>query len=543
MRSYVSEKKSELTKENNYEKKKSEGYLIKKNEATDSIIFLKKNSSKNEENIRKSISDNIYMNLKKKKKINGDSIEDNLNKNSDKSENISEIKNNLSDLNNENMNVYNSDNKKKNFLIGHAVFFTPKKNLVNTSNEKKEIENKILHNLNDENNLNNHLLNNYKWYNNNDQKKNDIFNNTIMKSKDVLSNVNNASSNINNNYNTNNNNIHLNNNNNNNNFNYNINNNNNFGLNDKTLNINSSLTFKTHSINTSNLNNINFLQNSVNNNENNENKLDYLNVSQYSSEKKKDIVYLFQELLSYCECLKRSRKKSTEEINKIRISYNKVSDLLKETLKREKNSHIKIEELRNIIINYNQKFDQVKNSSEGTITNLNKNVQTLIDLNNSLEIEMNKIVNENQQLRKIAQNEFALNKEINDLRKQIENLNNEKISLINQIDSLRLENSKIENEKNVLLSDKTLLHCKIDELENGLKNKNNIFNENNILEKENNPFIINSDEEINEQLNNYLNLSHDQRTELFKNFLYHWRETNKAGQKFYEQSYLINQKN
>ncbi|SBS94270.1 conserved Plasmodium protein, unknown function [Plasmodium malariae] len=492
------------------------------------------------------------------------------------------------------MNIYNNDIKKKNVFVNQAIFFTPKKNLMNTSNEKKDIENKILQNVNDDYPSNNNFNNYNRWFSNQDQRKIENIPSTIWKGKDTILTFNTNTSNLNssgvNTHST----TTLSNNGreNNNNINNtipngstagllngsanglingtvsnlqnsinatcsnetcsnanrysgnNYNNNNNMGNEQQRFNVNSSLTNQGNNLNSSNMKSLNFLQknnNIINGNVNNENNVEYLNISlQHGLEKKKDIVYLFQELLSYCECLKRSRKKSTEEINKIRVSYNKVSDLLKETLKREKNSHIKIEELRNIIINYDEKFDRVKNSSEGTITNLNKNVQTLIDLNNNLEIEMNKVVNENHQLRKIAQNEFVLNKEINSLRKEIEILNNEKVSLVHQIDGLRLENSKIENEKNVLLSDKTLLHCKIDELENGLKNRNNFFNKSQMTEKEINPFIINSDEEINEQLNNYLNLNHDQRTELFKNFLYHWRETNKAGQKFYEQSCIMN---
>ncbi|GAW79068.1 hypothetical protein, conserved [Plasmodium gonderi] len=467
----------------------------------------------------------------------------------------------------ENMNACNSDNKKNYYLMKQAVFFTPKKNSINASNEKKEIENKIVQNGIDEYSLNNNLRNHSTWTANTDQRKIGNFSGTIWKTQDTLLSLNNGKSTMNQNnanlstslvsftnniaggaeytvggtdYNSGevdrsmcdaNNCISA--------------SNNLVNTVNSCCSVSSSLTLQGNNFNTPSLSSLNLLQNnSIMNGKvggNNDNSLEHLHISsQCFSEKKKDIVYLFQELLSYCECLKRNRKKSTEEINKIRISYNKVSDLLKETLKREKNSHIKIEELRNIIITYDEKFDRVKNSSEGTITNLNKNVQTLIDLNNSLEMEMNKVVNENQQLRKIAQNEFNLNKEINDLRKQIEILNNEKIVLVNQIDGLRLENSKIENEKNVLLSDKTLLHCKIDELENGLKNKNknNFFNKSHSDDRESNPFIINSDEEINQQLSNYLNLNHEQRTELFKNFLYHWRETNKAGQKFYEQSYV-----
>ncbi|SCO65089.1 conserved Plasmodium protein, unknown function [Plasmodium vivax] len=520
------------------------------------------------------------------------------------------------------MNCYQSD-AKKNYLMRQAVFFTPKKNSVNASNEKKEIGSRIGQNGSDEYALNGTLHNHGAWVGGSDQRKTESFSGTIWRGKDALlslnsdkhganhgsvshgsvnhgsvnhgsvnhGSVNHGSVNLSTVPVT---------------FSHsfgaaeyavaggeyslagghygsgvgeytvggteysggcageypfcNANANfgapsGNFGSANNCCSVSSSLTLQGNNFQTPSIGNMNFLQNgstmsgnkvavaaavaAAGGGNNNEGSLEYLNISsQCFTEKKKDIVYLFQELLSYCECLKRNRKKSTEEINKIRISYNKVSDLLKETLKREKNSHIKIEELRNIIITYDEKLDRVKNSSEGTISNLNKNVQTLIDLNNNLEMEMNKVANENQQLRKIAQNEFNLNKEINELRNQIEILNNEKVVLVNQIDGLRLENSKIENEKNVLLSDKTLLHCKIDELENGLKNKNkkNIFNQPNGTERESNPFIINSDEEINQQLSNYLNLNHEQRTELFKNFLYHWRETNKAGQKFYEQS-------
>ncbi|ANQ05916.1 Uncharacterized protein PCOAH_00003790 [Plasmodium coatneyi] len=480
------------------------------------------------------------------------------------------------------MNCYQSD-AKKNYLMRQAVFFTPKKNCVIVSNEKKEIGNRIGPNGNDEHALNSTLHKNGSWVGSSDQRKAESSGGTIWKSKDTVLSFNSDKHGVNH-------------------SNVNLNTapvsfSQNFGVTENAIagghyaacagqygngvgeytvggteyggggagefpfcnannccSVSSSLTLQGNNFNSpTSIGNVNFLQNGSSmsgkvtaaavvaggGGNNNEGSLEYLNISsQCFTEKKKDIVYLFQELLSYCECLKRNRKKSTEEINKIRISYNKVSDLLKETLKREKNSHIKIEELRNIIITYDEKLDRVKNSSEGTISNLNKNVQTLIDLNNNLEMEMNKVANENQQLRKIAQNEFNLNKEINELRNQIEILNNEKVVLVNQIDGLRLENSKIENEKNVLLSDKTLLHCKIDELENGLKNKNkkNIFNQANGIGQESNPFIINSDEEINQQVNNYLNLNHEQRTELFKNFLYHWRETNKAGQKFYEQS-------
>ncbi|CAA9986287.1 conserved Plasmodium protein, unknown function [Plasmodium knowlesi strain H] len=484
------------------------------------------------------------------------------------------------------MNSYQSDAKKNNYLMRQAVFFTPKKNCVIVSNEKKEIGNRIGPNGNDEHPLNSTLHKNGAWVGGSDQRKTENYGGTIWKSKDTLLSFNTDKHGVNHNK------INLNT--------APVSSPHSFGAAENTISggeyslsgghyaahagqygncvgeytvggteyggggggeypfcsanncsVSSSLTLQGNNFNSPNIGNMNFLQNGNTMSGKvgggagggggniNEGSLEYLNISsQCFAEKKKDIVYLFQELLSYCECLKRNRKKSTEEINKIRISYNKVSDLLKETLKREKNSHIKIEELRNIIITYDEKLDRVKNSSEGTISNLNKNVQTLIDLNNNLEMEMNKVANENQQLRKIAQNEFNLNKEINELRNQIEILNNEKVVLVNQIDGLRLENSKIENEKNVLLSDKTLLHCKIDELENGLKNKNknNIFNQANGIERESNPFIINSDEEINQQVNNYLNLNHEQRTELFKNFLYHWRETNKAGQKFYEQS-------
>ncbi|SBS80603.1 conserved Plasmodium protein, unknown function [Plasmodium ovale curtisi] len=534
------------------------------------------------------------------------------------------------------MNTCSGDVKKKKFLMKQAIFFTPKKNTLNTSNEKKDIESKMLQNGSEDHVSNGNLSNISKWYSNNDQRQPEHYANLIWKGKDTESSLNGrvslGSCVVNNNRMVNNPSNYVG-------ENSAVvhsscrlsgglgdgegyclpigrrssglangminplgnhlkgetsigsatggtstsataacgsepgNSRSSFGVsnllaNDQSGSVSVSVsgssaipginlahhgTSTPHqgvssshhgtSLSTLNLNTVSYLQKSsvMNTHVNIEGGLDYMAISsQYCREKKKDIVYLFQELLSYCECLKRSRKKSTEEINKIRISYNKVSHLLKETLRREKNSNMKIEELRNIIFNYDEKLDKVKNSSEGTITNLNENVQTLIDLNNNLEMEMNKILNENEQLRKIVRNEFQLNKEINDLRKQIEMLNNENISLVNEIDGLRLENSKIESEKNVLLSDKTLLHCKIDELENGLKNKNNLFNISHFSEKENNPFIINSDEEIKEQLNDYLNLNHDQRTELFKNFLYHWRETNKAGQKFYEQSYVVN---
>ncbi|CAD2084453.1 conserved Plasmodium protein, unknown function [Plasmodium vinckei lentum] len=544
------------------------------------------------------------------------------------------------------MDVYNNSSIKKNYIhMKQAILFAPKKSGTNINNEKKDIENKVIQNVNDDDILNSNINSHTNWYDDDNVRKNDNFiTSTLKKGKDTILTFNTKSPRISNNNLGNNNDSIGNNNNkhisivnsncmtspmnsdynsvqirNNNSDNYDINRlsnragndiyngvanrglldglsyglvnksnsnqtrsstcasescNNNMTANNNITSVNNVSNNITNVINKSlvgdhrisvegnenglvpnnNLSqssiiNMNFFpkNGTINNNMsghiNSESNLEYLGIPSkyYAEEKKKDIVYLLQELLSYCECLKRSRKKSTEEINKIRISYNKVSELLKETLKREKNSHIKIEELRNIINAYDEKFNRVKNCSEGTITNLNKNVQTLVDLNNDLEMEMNKVINENQQLRKIAQNEFELNKEINDLRKQVEVLNNENISLVNQIDILRLENSKIENEKNVLLSDKTLLHCKIDELENGLKNRTSIFSQSNITSQENNPFIINSDEEINEQVDNYLNLNHDQRTELFKNFLYHWRETNKAGQKFYEQAFSMNQ--
>ncbi|KNC37720.1 hypothetical protein PFLG_02238 [Plasmodium falciparum RAJ116] len=221
-----------------------------------------------------------------------------------------------------------------------------------------------------------------------------------------------------------------------------------------------------------NLNNPNNQETDINSNTK---KLDYLNLCNYSTEKKTDMLNLIQELLSYCECLKGTEK--------------------------------------------------------------NKNVQTLIELNNNLENEMNKMIDENVHLRKIAQNELLLNKEINDLRKQLEILSNENVSLIDQIDFLRLENSKIENEKNVLLSDKTVLNCKIDVLENQIKNNMHTHKKNLSEQIENSPFCVHTDKEINEHINNYLNLNHDDRTELFKNFLYQWRETNKAGQKFYDQAF------
>ncbi|CAD2084436.1 conserved Plasmodium protein, unknown function [Plasmodium vinckei brucechwatti] len=544
------------------------------------------------------------------------------------------------------MDVYNNSSIKKNYIhMKQAILFAPKKSGTNINNEKKDIENKVIQNVNDDDILNSNINSHTNWYDDDNVRKNDNFiTSTLKKGKDTILTFNTKSPRMsNNNLGNNNDNIGNNNNKhisivnsncmtspmnsdynsvqikNNNSDNYDINRlsnragndiyngvanrglldglsyglvnksnsnqtrsstcasescNNNMTANNNITSVNNASNSITNVINKSlvgdhrisvegnenglvpnnNLSqssiiNMNFfpkngmINNNMNGHINSESNLEYLGIPSkyYTEEKKKDIVYLLQELLSYCECLKRSRKKSTEEINKIRISYNKVSELLKETLKREKNSHIKIEELRNIINTYDEKFNRVKNCSEGTITNLNKNVQTLVDLNNDLEMEMNKVINENQQLRKIAQNEFELNKEINDLRKQVEVLNNENISLVNQIDVLRLENSKIENEKNVLLSDKTLLHCKIDELENGLKNRTSIFSQSNITNQENNPFIINSDEEINEQVDNYLNLNHDQRTELFKNFLYHWRETNKAGQKFYEQAFSMNQ--
>ncbi|CXH85710.1 conserved Plasmodium protein, unknown function [Plasmodium berghei] len=540
------------------------------------------------------------------------------------------------------MDVYNNSSIKKNYIhMKQAILFAPKKSGTNINNEKKDIENKVIQNINEVEVLNNNINYHKNGYDDDNVRKNANFiTSTLKKGKDTILTFNTKSPRIsnNNNDNTGNNNNNSNskhistvnsncminpmNNDyncvqmkNNNSDNYDIsrlssrvgtdiyngvatrglfdglsyglinksnsnqtrsstcasescnNSNNNItSVNNVSSHIsnviNKSLTnenrvsvegnengvIPNNNLSQSSIINMNFfpkngiINNNMNGHINSENNLEYLSISsKYFTENKKDIVYLLQELLSYCECLKRSRKKSTEEINKIRISYNKVSELLKETLKREKNSHIKIEELRNIINAYDEKFNRVKNCSEGTITNLNKNVQTLVDLNNDLEMEMNKVINENQQLRKIAQNEFELNKEINDLRKQIELLNNENISLVNQIDVLRLENSKIENEKNVLLSDKTLLHCKIDELENGLKNRTSLFSQSNITNQENNPFIINSDEEINEQVDNYLNLNHDQRTELFKNFLYHWRETNKAGQKFYEQAFSMNQ--
>ncbi|CAD2095907.1 hypothetical protein YYG_04494 [Plasmodium vinckei petteri] len=544
------------------------------------------------------------------------------------------------------MDVYNNSSIKKNYIhMKQAILFAPKKSGTNINNEKKDIENKVIQNVNDDDILNSNINSHTNWYDDDNVRKNDNFiTSTLKKGKDTILTFNTKSPRVsNNNLGNNNDNIGNNNNKhisivnsncmtspmnsdynsvqikNNNSDNYDINRlsnragndiyngvanrglldglsyglvnksnsnqtrsstcasescNNNMTANNNITSVNNVSNSITNVINKSlvgdhrisvegnenglvpnnNLSqssiiNMNFfpkngmINNNMSGHINSESNLEYLGIPSkyYTEDKKKDIVYLLQELLSYCECLKRSRKKSTEEINKIRISYNKVSELLKETLKREKNSHIKIEELRNIINTYDEKFNRVKNCSEGTITNLNKNVQTLVDLNNDLEMEMNKVINENQQLRKIAQNEFELNKEINDLRKQVEVLNNENISLVNQIDILRLENSKIENEKNVLLSDKTLLHCKIDELENGLKNRTSIFSQSNITSQENNPFIINSDEEINEQVDNYLNLNHDQRTELFKNFLYHWRETNKAGQKFYEQAFSMNQ--
>ncbi|CAD2096129.1 conserved Plasmodium protein, unknown function [Plasmodium vinckei] len=544
------------------------------------------------------------------------------------------------------MDVYNNSSIKKNYIhMKQAILFAPKKSGTNINNEKKDIENKVIQNVNDDDILNSNINSHTNWYDDDNVRKNDNFiTSTLKKGKDTILTFNTKSPRMsNNNLGNNNDNIGNNNNKhisivnsncmtspmnsdynsvqikNNNSDNYDINRlsnragndiyngvanrgfldglsyglvnkstsnqtrsstcasescNNNMTTNNNITSVNNVSNSITNVINKSlvgdhrisvegnenglvpnnNLSqssiiNMNFfpkngmINNNMSGHINSESNLEYLGIPSkyYTEDKKKDIVYLLQELLSYCECLKRSRKKSTEEINKIRISYNKVSELLKETLKREKNSHIKIEELRNIINTYDEKFNRVKNCSEGTITNLNKNVQTLVDLNNDLEMEMNKVINENQQLRKIAQNEFELNKEINDLRKQVEVLNNENISLVNQIDILRLENSKIENEKNVLLSDKTLLHCKIDELENGLKNRTSIFSQSNITSQENNPFIINSDEEINEQVDNYLNLNHDQRTELFKNFLYHWRETNKAGQKFYEQAFSMNQ--
>ncbi|SCL99019.1 conserved Plasmodium protein, unknown function [Plasmodium chabaudi adami] len=537
------------------------------------------------------------------------------------------------------MDVYNNSSIKKNYIhMKQAILFAPKKSGTNINNEKKDIENKVIQNVNDDDILNSNINSHTNWYDDDNARKNDNFiTSTLKKGKDTILTFNTKSPRVSNN-NLGNNNDNIGNNNkhisivnsncmtspmnsdynsvqikNNNLDNYDINRLSNrsgndiyngvtnrglldglsYGLvNKSNSNQTRSSTCASESCN-NNITSVNNVSNSITNvvnkslmgehrisvegNENglvpnsnlsqssiinmnffpkngminnnmtghinSESNLEYLGIPSkyYGEEKKKDVVYLLQELLSYCECLKRSRKKSTEEINKIRISYNKVSELLKETLKREKNSHIKIEELRNIINTYDEKFNRVKNCSEGTITNLNKNVQTLVDLNNDLEMEMNKVINENQQLRKIAQNEFELNKEINDLRRQVEVLNNENISLVNQIDVLRLENSKIENEKNVLLSDKTLLHCKIDELESGLKNRTSIFSQSNVTNQENNPFIINSDEEINEQVDNYLNLNHDQRTELFKNFLYHWRETNKAGQKFYEQAFSINQ--
>ncbi|SOV84214.1 conserved Plasmodium protein, unknown function [Plasmodium reichenowi] len=508
-------------------------------------------------------------------------------------------------------NLYNNENKtkKKTFLVNQAVFFTPKKSVLNSSNEKKDTdEYKKSQNVNHDNisidNMNNHSLYNKSYETNSlksiiiNNNSNNYLNNieekrkrngtfgiqTILKRKENVlldsKNINNVNitkdtkETRSNNMNSMNRRKHLtcedkeeieihtiiesdaekdsdkenidvgmkrkggNS--------YNINKYN------KMINIKTDMnpyhhsSRSEHNFDIYNENKtINFLHvNKLNNTNNEENdinsntkKLDYLNLCNYSTEKKTDMLNLFQELLSYCECLKRNRKKSSYEIQKIRVSYNKVSDLLKETLKREQNSHIKIEELRNIIINYNEKFDRIKNNSEGTITNLSKNVQTLIELNNNLENEMNKMIDENVHLRKIAQNELLLNKEINDLRKQLEILSNEKVLLIDQIDSLRLENSKIENEKNVLLSDKTVLNCKIDVLENQIKNNMHTLKKNLSEQIENSPFCVHTDKEINEHINNYLNLNHDDRTELFKNFLYQWRETNKAGQKFYDQAF------
>ncbi|SPJ08202.1 conserved Plasmodium protein, unknown function [Plasmodium sp. DRC-Itaito] len=555
----------------------------------------------------KNMTSNLYNSKYMNTNINNNLYKDKIDSDIYKKENM-----NCDMYKKENMNCDNLYNKKKKktFLVNQAVFFTPKKSVLNSSNEKKDIEYKKSQNMNDDNmsvdimnnhslykksyetnslkSINNNINNNINNYLNNteeNRKRNGPFGiQTILKRKENLLSDNKNINNVNiskDTKETRNNNI--------NNMNrreylmcedkeeieiyriiesetekdkdkenidvgmkrkggksYEINKYN------KMINIKNDMNPYHHSsrsehnfdiynenetikfFNVNKLNNINNEENDINRNTK---KLDYLNLCNYSTEKKADMLNLFQELLSYCECLKRNRKKSSYEIQKIRVSYNKVSDLLKETLKREQNSHIKIEELRNIIINYNEKFDRIKNNSEGTITNLSKNVQTLIELNNNLENEMNKMIDENVHLRKIAQNELSLNKEINDLRKQLEILSNDKVSLIDQIDSLRLENSKIENEKNVLLSEKTVLNCKIDVLENQIKSNMNTHKKNLSQQIENNPFFIHTDKEINEQINNYLNLNHDDRTELFKNFLYQWRETNKAGQKWYDQAF------
>lgn len=271
--------------------------------------------------------------------------------------------------------------------------------------------------------------------------------------------------------------------------------------------------------------------------ENQENELtnEMLDGNRVDKEQMKHLIHLVQELISYCECIEGSKDKIADEFCKLRRSYNKLHHILKETQKREKNSHFKVEELRTTLSNYNNKLEEIKNTTSVGIANLEKHVQTLLTLNNTLEVEMLTVVNENTQLRKIVQNDQIQTHEINELRKQIENMNEEKTSLLIQIDNLKLENSKIENEKNVLLRDKTLLLCKIDDLENRLKKKK-ISKEN----EEGNPFVISSDAELNEQLNGYLNLNEDQRTELFKSFLFHWRDTNLFGQKFYEMLYNPN---
>ncbi|SOS76138.1 conserved Plasmodium protein, unknown function [Plasmodium sp. gorilla clade G1] len=676
------------TKKNSLNSFKSEEYNINENISYDDIISI----NLNKKNKTKSYTDNLLIENNNKKKIiilkNNINIKNKISKNINKTieenshicnnraytdsyYNIKNMRSNMyyskymnTDINNnlykdkissdifykdkilsdiykkENMNcdnLYNNEKKtkKKTFLVNQAVFFTPKKSVLNSSNEKKDTEYKKSQNMNDDNisidNMNNHSLYNQTYEtnslksiinnnNNNNNNSNNYLNNieekrkrngtfgiqTILKRKENLlldnKNINNVNitkdtketrnNNMNNVNNMNrrehlmcedkgeieiytivgsdtekdnNNNKEKDNNNNNkekDNDNdkenidvgmkrkggksYNINKYN------KMINIKDDMNPYHHSsrsehnfdiynenktINFLHVNNLNNPNNEETDINSNTKKLDYLNLCNYSTEKKTDMLNLIQELLSYCECLKRNRKKSSYEIQKIRVSYNKVSDLLKETLKREQNSHIKIEELRNIIINYNEKFDRIKNNSEGTITNLSKNVQTLIELNNNLENEMNKMIDENVHLRKIAQNELLLNKEINDLRKQLEILSNENVSLIDQIDFLRLENSKIENEKNVLLSDKTVLNCKIDVLENQIKNNMHTHKKNLSEQIENSPFCVHTDKEINEHINNYLNLNHDDRTELFKNFLYQWRETNKAGQKFYDQAF------